>query len=86
MGFLFDQPLVCRIHVCSSLPKAELSQYVMLTIHALDRPECPNGFLLSGKLADQAALVGLVNTLYSLESVILSIDCCLEESSQLDEV
>lgn len=78
MNFLFDEPLVCRVHVHSDLPIAELSHYVTLDVCSIDWAGHSNVLILSGRLTDQAALMGLVNTLYSLQLVILSIECRLE--------
>jgi len=41
--------------------------------------------VLSGRLADQAALIGVFNTLYELHLPVLSVECLREETNESND-
>lgn len=70
----FDQPAIYRIDVLGRIPARWRDRLEGMTIteHA---PETePSSTLLFGELADQAALVGVLTTLYELHLSVLSVE------------
>jgi hypothetical protein len=70
-----DQPLTCRIRAAGIVSEAAVACWDSLQV---TRMPCPDGSVESvvgGRLADQSALIGVVNHLYNLGFVILSVEC-----------
>jgi hypothetical protein len=70
----FDQPASYRITIAGRLDEAWAGQLRGLTIgnHGEIEPTCAT---LTGRLADQAALLGVLNALYDGRRVLLAVEC-----------
>ena len=70
-----DQPLTCRIRAVGIVTEASVACWDSLQV---TRAPCDDGSVESvvrGRLPDQSALIGVVNHLYNLGFVILSVEC-----------
>ena len=71
--YLSDQPMSCHIRVCGGVEPEWLSDLLGLSV--AKEAILGNTLVLSGVTADQAALVGLINTLYSFGLTIIDFHC-----------
>ena len=68
-------PAIYRIRVRGQL-KAQWSERLeAMNITGLQQPDGEIESILVGRLADQTALAGVLNTLYELHLPVLSVDC-----------
>jgi hypothetical protein len=70
----FDQPASYRITISGRLDEAWSGQLRGLTIDNTSEIE-PTCATLTGRLADQAALLGVLNALYDGRRVLLAVEC-----------
>jgi hypothetical protein len=72
--FAFDSPATYRIGVQGHIPArwCDRLEGMIITEHALEAQ--PLVTTLLGELADQAALTGVINTLYELHLPVLSVE------------
>lgn len=76
MDYASDRPLRCRIRVRGVPEPSWLGELAGLTVIESDSQDRTT-VLLAGDLADQPALVGLINALYSFGFTIEAIHCCI---------
>ena len=72
------EPAIYRIRVQGRLDAKWSDRLEAMNITDLPRGDKGNETVLVGRLADQAALAGVLNTLYEQHLPVLSVDC-LEE-------
>lgn len=68
-------PAVYRIRVCGPLNPDLSNRLAGMHIENLTRIDGSVESLLEGRLADQAALTGVLNMLYELHLPVISADC-----------
>jgi hypothetical protein len=69
------EPATYRISILGTLDKKWSDYYGGMTIeHAIMRDQYPMT-TLTGRLIDQAALIGVINSLYDLGCPLLSVEC-----------
>lgn len=73
-GPQFDMPATYHIRIRGALPKHWSDRLGGMTIATTDRAEEAPVTTLSGRLPDQAALLGVLNTLYDLHLPLLSME------------
>ncbi len=71
-------PAIYRIRVRGRLDAKWSERMEAMNITELRHSDTESETILVGRLADQAALSGVLNTLYEQHLVVLSVDC-LEE-------
>ena len=71
----FDRPATYRIIVQGAIAPEWSDRLEGLAIHS--GPSETNGPIttLEGELSDQAALAGVLNTIYNLHLLVLSVEC-----------
>ena len=69
----FDLPAVYQVQILGRLPLTWSDSVTDLEIEVIAAPGAEIVTALRGELADQAALYGLLNQLYSLQLTILSV-------------
>lgn len=69
----FDSPAVYQICVCGSIAPSWKDRLEGMSIHQVSRENKPTITVLHGMLFDQAALAGVLNTLYGLHLPVLSV-------------
>lgn len=84
MSFLFDESVYCCFEITrgNREPRLALSDYLALVIQDMTVDGDRGTTLLHGRVVDQAALLGLINTLYDLNYIILSMECMVEKQPQ----
>ena len=70
-----DSPATYRINVRGYMPPDWSDRLSGLTIMTMDREDGEAVTTLSGKLKDQAALIGVLNALYDRRLPLLSVEC-----------
>jgi hypothetical protein len=79
----YSESACYRIRVWGALDESWSERFWGLSVGVARCGENTNVSTLEGRLADQAALAGILNTLYEMHFVILSIELiCGEESEQ----
>ena len=73
--FGFDSPATYRIDVQGRIPASWCDRLEGMTITEDSSEAKPLVTTLLGELSDQAALVGVLNTLYALHLPVLSVEC-----------
>ena len=68
-------PAIYRIRVEGSISPGWSERLEGMNITSGSREDGKTETTLVGRLADQAALAGLLNTLYELHRPVLSVDC-----------
>ena len=71
----FDSAATYRICVSGSIAPNRSDWFQGMTIRRLSRGKEPVVTLLEGELLDQAALAGVLTTLYDLHLPVLSVKC-----------
>jgi hypothetical protein len=71
----FDRPAIYQICVQGMIDLDWSDRLSGMTIDLVREEACPPVTTLQGKLSDQAALAGVLNTLYELHLPILSVLC-----------
>ena len=70
----FDSPAMYQIGVQGRIPARWCDRMEGMTITERSSEAEPSVTTLSGELADQAALAGVLNTLYELHLPVLSVE------------
>ena len=73
-GFSLFEPAMYRICIFGTLDKKWSDYYGGMTIENVTDPHADSMTILTGTLADQSALLGVLNSLYDLGSPILSVE------------
>jgi len=71
----FDSHASYRIRVQGQLDPSWSDRLEGLHICPAEPESLPPVMILEGELPDQAALIGVLNTLYDLHLTLLSVDC-----------
>jgi hypothetical protein len=71
----FDRPAAYKIRVQGKIDPDWSDRLAGMTIHLTAEEACPPVTTLKGELSDQAALAGVLNTLYELHLPVLSVLC-----------
>ncbi len=71
----FDSPAAYRIRVSGRIAPNRSDWFQGMAIRRLSRDQEPAVTLLEGELLDQAALAGVLTTLYDLHLPVLSVEC-----------
>lgn len=71
----FDSPAVYQICVCGAIPPSWSDRLEGMAIHQASSAQEPPVTVLHGTLLDQAALAGVLNTLYALHLPVLTVEC-----------
>jgi hypothetical protein len=69
------KPATYRISVLGTLDKKRSDYYGSMTIEHASDPHHRAMTILTGRLADQSALIGVLNALYDRGYPILSVEC-----------
>jgi hypothetical protein len=70
-----DQPLTCRIRTTGVISESAVACWDSLRVQSEASSDGSHHSIVRGRLPDQAALMGVVNHLYNLGFVILSVEC-----------
>lgn len=70
-----DEPLDCCIRVAGEVGETTVACWSALQLTSVPMEDGFHESLLRGSLPDQSALIGVVNHLYDLGFVILSVEC-----------
>jgi hypothetical protein len=70
-----DRPAAYRIRVQGHIKASWLDRFEDMAIDVTPPAQQPAVTTLSGMVSDQAALVGMLNSLYALHLVVLSVEC-----------
>ena len=71
----FDRPATYQINVLGMIDPDWSDRLSGMTMSLIREEACPPVTTLKGELSDQAALAGVLNTLYELHLPILSVLC-----------
>jgi hypothetical protein len=82
--FTFDDPATYQIRVQGRLKASWSDRLEGMTISVAAPDEGPVVTTLEGKLPDQAALAGVLNTLYELHLPVLEVKCLSVEQPRHD--
>jgi hypothetical protein len=82
-GLQLHVPATYQIRVQGCVPENWADRLGGMTITTNCDSDEPPETTLSGRLADQAALFGVLTTLYDLHRPILSVECSSHESNQI---
>jgi hypothetical protein len=82
-GLRLHIPATYQIRVQGSVPENWTDRLGEMTITTNCDSDEPPETTLSGRLADQSALFGVLITLYDLHLPILSVECFSYESNQI---
>ena len=68
-------PATYRIHISGHLDASWSDRLAGMSITTVRKKDTSNLTILEGRLLDQAALVGVLNTLYDLSLPLVSVEC-----------
>jgi len=71
----FDRPATYQIRVQGKVDPDWSDRLAGMAIRLAVEDACPPVTILKGELSDQAALAGVLNTLYELHLTVLSVLC-----------
>jgi hypothetical protein len=74
-----EMPATYRIRVLGRIKASWFDRLEGMAIGVTHPTQSPSVTTLSGTLADQAALVGVLNSLHGLRLVLLSVECLDEQ-------
>ena len=74
-GASLFEPAMYRICILGTLDKKWSDYYGGMTIENVSDPERYAMTLLTGRLADQSALIGVLNSLHDIGCPILAVEC-----------
>jgi len=74
-GLTYDSTAIYKIRIQGYLHESWADRMGGVTIRVESRPEGAPVTVLTGQFQDQAALAGVLNTLYDLSLPLLSVDC-----------
>ncbi len=80
--FPVDHPATYRIRVQGHIGPNRSDWFEDMTISTTSSEQQPAITTLSGWLVDQAALLGVLNSLYDLRLAVLSVECLDEQPGQ----
>jgi hypothetical protein len=84
-GISFGSPIQVRIRILGGIPGTWHDRMADLSISTTWESGREPTSLLSGRLEDQAALIGVLNTLHGLHLPLLSIDVFDERSTPVED-
>jgi hypothetical protein len=70
-----EYPAMYRIHIRGSLDSSWSERLAGMTITTTGGRDTPETTVLEGRLLDQSALAGVLNTLHDLGLPLISVDC-----------
>ena len=70
-----NHPATYRIRIKGQLNASWSERLAGMTVTTSGGKNTPNITILEGSLIDQAALTGVLNTLYDLQLPLVSVDC-----------
>ena len=73
-GLTHDTPAIYQIRLQGELDE-RLIEYLEMEIIIVQAPNDPHETILRGWLADQAALLGVLNNIYDMGYSLLSVEC-----------
>lgn len=76
---IFDTPATYRIRVQGTLATNWSERLEDMTISTTETADVYPVTTLVGKLIDQAALIGILNTLYEIQLPLLFVECLADE-------
>jgi hypothetical protein len=79
----FDSAATYRIRVSGRIAPNRSDWFQGMVIHRLSHGREPAMTLLEGELVDQAALAGVLTTLYELHLPVLSVECLSAGSEEM---
>jgi len=82
-GYLLDAPGRYRIIIRGTLDAGWADRLSGMTISATRLANGASATLLIGELADQSALVGVLNTLHDLGLSLVSVECVADKAEGL---
>ncbi len=71
----FDRPATYQIFVRGRIAARSTERLEGMSIRLVAQPGEPPATVLEGELLDQAALVGVLNSLYGMHLPVLSVQC-----------
>lgn len=71
----FDNPATYRIRVGGRIAPSRVEWFQGMSVRALAPDDEPDSTQLEGELRDQAALAGVLTTLYEMHLPLLSVEC-----------
>jgi hypothetical protein len=74
-GVSLFNPAKYRICILGTLDKKWSEYYGSKTIENVSNPEQSAMTMITGRLADQSALIGVFNSLYDIGCSILTVEC-----------
>jgi hypothetical protein len=74
-GASLFEPAMYRICILGTLDKKWSDYYGGMTIENVSDPERYAMTMLTGRLADQSALIGVLNSLHDIGCPILAVEC-----------
>jgi hypothetical protein len=81
-----DMPATYRICIIGVLESGFAERYWGMTSSPVERIDEPEGTVLVGEVADQAALVGIINALYNYGHTVVSVELMpLEAAPNMDD-
>lgn len=74
LPFPMDLPAIYRICVVGDMDKEYAERYWGMKLSFVEETSEPEQIALVGEVADQAALVGIINALYNAGHTVLSVE------------
>ena len=71
----FDRPAIYQISVQGRIDPDWSDRLAGMALRVTTEDGCPPATTLDGELSDQAALLGILNSLYELHLTVLSVLC-----------
>ncbi len=78
--FPMDMPATYRICVVGGVDSAYAERYWGMKLSSFKKIDEPEQTALVGEVADQAALVGIINALYNAGHTVLSVERLIPDS------
>jgi hypothetical protein len=78
-----DQPATYRICVQGRIKASWTDRFEGMAVTFNPPKQSPPRTILQGTLADQAALMGVLNSLYELRLTVLSVECLSGQSTNI---
>jgi hypothetical protein len=74
----FNRPAIFRIHVRGRISPTWRDRFEGMTITTKEEPDGAVMTTLLGTLSDQAAFVGIINSLHDLRLGVFGVECMVE--------
>lgn len=71
----FDRPAIYQIRVQGRIDPDWSDRLASMALRLITEDGCPPVTTLDGELSDQAALLGVLNSVYELHLTVLSVHC-----------